>query len=353
MRYTSSKNTTITKFNQKRFRSSQIEKYPVILRASQRNNFLECPRRYYYGYVAKVESTRTDIQNPPHLSYGTAIHKVLEGFYSLPAERRTLKYLQSKWRECVRENDLDSDYKEMGLYMLENYFYTYNETDSNNFETVCTEKRLYMPVKTPIGEVLLTGQIDGLWFEKNTGKLFVVDHKTYNSFPNDWFFETNGQMYAYFQLLEYNGLLPSGFIFNILRKTAPQKPELNKDGSLSIKNSNISEKKFLDAAKKFNIDLNEERYVKYLASIRDNPLFRRAEFENNREKTKANSKQLKLESIMLLTQYKHGFVPNFGDHCGMCAFKELCDLQNNGATLTNIIKSTDSIRVKGTIIEPD
>ncbi len=241
----------------------------------------------------------------------------------------------------------------MGLYMLENYFYTYNETDSNNFETVCTEKRLYMPVKTPIGEVLLTGQIDGLWFEKNTGKLFVVDHKTYNSFPNDWFFETNGQMYAYFQLLEYNGLLPSGFIFNILRKTAPQKPELNKDGSLSIKNSNISEKKFLDAAKKFNIDLNEERYVKYLASIRDNPLFRRAEFENNREKTKANSKQLKLESIMLLTQYKHGFVPNFGDHCGMCAFKELCDLQNNGATLTNIIKSTDSIRVKGTIIEPD
>ncbi len=275
------------------------------------------------------------------------MHAVLEGFYKLPHQRRTLKYLYNRWRVVSR--DLDAEYKELGRGMLEGYFEWISVMDSTRFLTVATEKRLGMMIKTALGKVMVSGQLDSLWLEKATGRLFVVDHKTYANFPNDSFYTTNPQTYVYMLLLQKNGLQASGFIYNILRKTNRVEPSVNKDGSISIRNSNVSLKSFVDTAERLKLDLNQPRYIKFMEEMQKFPAFKRVEIEYSQLRGTAALSELHVQATALLSFYKHGFYPNYSDKCGYCAFKHLCEVKSSGGNVKETIERNYSVR--GTLLQ--
>ncbi len=308
----------------------------------------ECPRKYYYSNVAGLRSLTPSIEQRA-FSFGTAMHKVLEGFYKLPNDRRTLKYLTSKWRSVSR--DLDDEHKELGLGMVRGYYDWVSVMDSGRFITISSEKRLGMKVKTPIGDVQFSGQMDSLWLEKQTGKLYIIDHKTYTNFPSDHFFNNNPQMYSYLLLLQKNGLTASGFIFNILRKVSHVEPAVNKDGSLSIRNANVSEKSFVETAERCGIDLADPRYAEFLDKIRQFPAYKRVEQEIIVSKLKQAERELQVEATALLNFYKFGFYSVPGDHCAYCSFKHLCDVQSSGGNVRETIEKNYS--VSGTLLETE
>ncbi len=221
-----------------------------------------CPRKAQYvlyeGRKAKTEATA--------LTYGSAIHKGLEIFYSHPYRERTMPddflahaelipagvtpptehFLYEAVRKFCETGDSlrvlpNSDKHSLsgGVWVLYNYFKTYLD---DPYVVYCdesgpvTERQFTLPIVTegPV-RVDLFGQIDVVLRNEHNGVILPADHKTTSRLGDDFFnrIKPNHQYTAYLLgAQKVLGLTTDAFMANALE--VKPKPGLTKTGKQSM-----------------------------------------------------------------------------------------------------------------------
>lgn len=145
------------------------------------NNYLRCPRGYFYKHLLRVPGTRTAAQ-----SYGTAIHAAMQHFFQT---HRVLKHIPGKeelteaFRAALTKEILSKaeqeDFLRVGTKVLNSY---YDKQLARVTPTVAVEYSFaphHVTLPSPQGEIVLTGIVDKLeLINPKTNSVRAIDFKT-------------------------------------------------------------------------------------------------------------------------------------------------------------------------------
>jgi hypothetical protein len=247
-----------------------------MLRTSERSTFKRCHWKWWWEFE-EVLKPKTDV---PPLRFGSLIHKALADFYipgvkrgPHPAARFRYHYDQElRLQESfgfkvpdVEDDEVWREAGELGEAMLDNYVDRYGADDE--WEVLVTEQAFQQVVPKPWSIdpnhpasaqtlepwFIYVGILDGIWRNRRTKKISIVDHKTAKAI-NVMYLSLDSQATAYWtwglDWIYEQGLLrprekPAGMMYNHLRKAMPDPREyeivngkkvyLNLDGSYSKK----------------------------------------------------------------------------------------------------------------------
>jgi hypothetical protein len=79
----------------------------MVYSFSQTNLFVQCPRKYQYKYVDKIEEK--EFESSPDLILGHSVHATLEYLYNqvnifkVPTEHELLEFFVKTWDEEIAE----------------------------------------------------------------------------------------------------------------------------------------------------------------------------------------------------------------------------------------------------------
>jgi hypothetical protein len=193
------------------------------------------------------------------LWFGQGIHFALAEWYMPGAERgvhpaQTFALFVRNEERYVRDgNGLINeqqwvDARDLGMNMLYEYVVSYGKDE--DWDVIATEQTFEVVIRMPDGQTIIyTGTFDGVYRDRKTGKLWLMEHKTAAGIPNTGYLELDDQAGSYFAfaepvlkalgiMLEHEHL--EGIMYNFLRKAMPddrptddQGRSLNKDGSIS------------------------------------------------------------------------------------------------------------------------
>jgi len=143
------------------------------LSATDINNYLECPWKYFYTGLFRIPEHKE-----PHLIYGIAVHAALRDFFNSIKERGARKeYLLSRFEHYLsREVLKSSDYEALlnkGKLALAVYFEEYKQDWEKDFHTEFEIKGIEI---TP--GVMIKGRIDRMERDGFSNNVIVTDFKT-------------------------------------------------------------------------------------------------------------------------------------------------------------------------------
>lgn len=187
-----------------------------IITSSEIDCFLTCQRKHYLRYVKQIVSTRKE----PSMDFGSAVHAGLEEYFKAFLMRADGNHDTAKRmaadaiREKSEELGLEPFDEEKAVSMVNAYcdYWRYNDDDPlRDFEVLDVEVTLFVPMNlhtrkgSSINACSLSGKLDALLRHKESGKLYILDHKTASS-PSPEYFEKvafDNQMTFYAIMLEY------------------------------------------------------------------------------------------------------------------------------------------------------
>jgi len=158
---------------------------------SQTQTFLQCPRKYQYKYVDKIQEK--EFESSPDLILGHSVHAALERLYNqinvfkIPSkDELLLKFKEqrdSEIAEATKEKELQlkweqtlEDYIRRGIHYVANYYDKYSPFE--NISVVATEASIIFELND---QTKFRGFIDRLDKE---GENFVInDYKTNKNLP--------------------------------------------------------------------------------------------------------------------------------------------------------------------------
>lgn len=175
-----------------------------IITSSEIDCFLTCQRKHYLRYVKQIVSTRKE----PSMDFGSAVHAGLEEYFDAHLIGTSTHEIAKKRAEhAVLEKASDLGLEQMdeqkAVRMVNAYcdYWYYNDDDPlRDFDVLDVEVTLFLPQ----GDFSLSGKLDALLRHKETGKLYILDHKTASS-PSPEYFEKvafDNQMTFYAILLD-------------------------------------------------------------------------------------------------------------------------------------------------------
>ena len=186
-------------------------------------------RRYH---LFSNEWHLTSKEEKPALTYGSAIHEALYHWYNRDGEDVSLKAFIKRCRVPGANIDLELDAAkgskqrysiQWGIYLLQKYFEE-NPVEADPFETVTdSDGKPYLEIGFAVnaGEGIFVGKIDRIARYKETGDLYIIDHKTTRSALNQWYwtqFNPNNQFTSYmWGVSELLGEMPVGCVINAVR----------------------------------------------------------------------------------------------------------------------------------------
>lgn len=266
--------------------------------ATRIGTYKVCPRMYKYSYIDNLEARTPSTK----LKLGSGVHKGLEGFYAgAPAFEVYDRWAEEERSRLADEVASKEDYQELiesielGRKLVGAYISWAQEHD--DFQVVAPEQRFRVPIWTPGGRkapnTYLAGRFDGIARDLY-GRLWLLEHKTYKSFPNDTTLRMDEQAGLY--LLAATQLFPGepimGIKYNIIRKVDPKKArtELIKRFNVLRNGNEIA-------------SLSDRLYWDYRAIVNDT-----------------------------------AFTPSPGMHCGWrCAFTDLCVAEDDGSDTQGLV----------------
>lgn len=306
----------------------------ITIRNSERITFTTCPQSWWWAYVERLRSA--DIS--PALRFGSLVHSALEEFYRpglkrgpRPAETFERLYEEQQatmYKQGVRDEDGTwHELAELGVPLLEAYYDKYGKDD--RWYVVATEAPFRVTTEDRESGLVFTvvGVVDGVWRDRETKKLYVVDHKTCKDDPTKKdealiLDEQSGTYWSYgVDYYRQTGLLKpnqplSGMVFNFLRKGKPDSRPTNAAGHALNQDGSVSKRQ-------------------------PTPLFHRslvlrdaADGEMVRWRTEAQAYHMNLirRGKLRLTKTP-GTLHN--PHCNWCQFKGMCELHEVGADISD------------------
>ncbi len=184
------------------------DKYKALwLSHSSINDFLKCPRAYYFNNVYKNPETNRKISIiNPHLALGQVIHDVLESLYDLPSSKRfdmPLKVLyEVKWRKIsgklggFKNDKEEAEFKKRGLEMLKKV-----EANPGPLADKAIKINMDLPwffLSEP-DNIILCGKIDWIKYNSDDDTVNIIDFKTGKYEENE-----NSLQFAIYRLLLEN-----------------------------------------------------------------------------------------------------------------------------------------------------
>jgi putative RecB family exonuclease len=157
--------------------------------------FGECPRRYYYGYVARPAPTRSG--GPwAHQSLGDSVHLALSKWWELPAPGASARAMQAGQSGTARERNftaagelltevwIDAGYRDpeqsaRWLALAKLWIRAYATRQYGRPAPIGCERT----VSTVDGDLILEGRIDRL--DDRGGRLVTVDYKVGREVPTE------------------------------------------------------------------------------------------------------------------------------------------------------------------------
>lgn len=341
-----------------------------MLRTSERAAFKRCPwawnKAYREGLVPKAEQAGA-------LWFGTGIHLALAEWY-IPGVKRGkdpvetwLEYCDEQFRtvKTISENEEEwVDAKELGIEMLTNYIKEYGNDDK--WEVIGPEQRFSALIPRPGTSDPIrnfVGTFDGVYRQRDTGRLHLIDHKTAAQIKTNHLFndeQAGGYVMVAEHALKQQGLIGPkeriwGITFNFLRKAKanddrPKNPKglfTNKPTKahfikqLSDEFGGVDEVSGLEWSKLSLAAMQEvaetEGIVVYgeVSKNQGTPLFHREDVRRTSAEKKRMIKRIGEEGVVM-DAVDRGELPILktpADHCAWCQFKDLCSIdEQNGDT---------------------
>lgn len=149
-----------------------------LLTNSIRRKFGACPRAYQHAYVL----LRRPAKDHEALAFGTLVHKALESWWDTAKEHRRLAAMDTL--DMEREAGRCDPYQHAtARALMDAYDRMYEHQE---LETVAVEAAFTAPLMNPdTGGVsktwTLSGKIDAIARETDSGRLVIVEHKTTSS----------------------------------------------------------------------------------------------------------------------------------------------------------------------------
>lgn len=167
-------------------------------------------------------------QDQAMLSDSTIAYKPLAELFSDSATNE-LKRIMAAYREHVHVAMSESELEpfnalvELGYAMMKNYEEKYKTPVPEGFKLIATEQKVLIPI--PQSTHYLECQFDGLIQHLESGRVFVLEHKTYERRPSDEHLQMNDQFLTYIwaaNQLEFDGkkFPVSGIAYNGMWKRA-------------------------------------------------------------------------------------------------------------------------------------
>lgn len=325
----------------------------MVISNSERKQFKQCRRMWNYSSPNKMNLKSLGVSKA--LWFGSRVHEALEAYYETGAD------LTSSFVSSCKQDDTDpeliADYDDLihlGKAMMNHYMATYPK-GTEPFEVLATERQFRIAMKR--GKQLLAylaGTYDGLVRMKNTGEIFVLEHKTFGQTPPPDFMLLDDQTSLYpmiAQILVKRGAYESlgigksekvsGVLYNGLRKKAPTKPQRLKSGGLSKAKSidttyHVYRQAVLDAG------LNLADYADILGHLesKENDFFLRFELRRTQQELVMAYQRLIIE-IQEMIRPDVAIYPNPTHDCiYRCPFKELCLIENFGGNIDAAIETS-------------
>lgn len=334
----------------------------LVTRGSEYQDFLNCRRKWFHGWVEKITPKRPDGK----LFFGSLFHKWLECYYKngcdvLQADAGTVAWMTEQDLSAMEQVDIDN-MKVLYQGVRQNYIDKYHESDKK-WNVLATEVEFL--VKLDEGQ-FFTGTID-LVYEED-GEIKFADHKCVSSL--DMYEEKSKmdrQISRYWWALdmicqgvgrikdketdlwvvwhELQGKEIGGFIYNLIAKDYPREVKMLKSG---LPSKDKAQKTSWDKyrAKLVELDLDIADYLDILEHLQNkpDPFLRRVKV--------IRGQQEKYSSVM---EFYHtcndihdvlvtiGTQPeriesmvyrNIGQQCEhMCQFKAICQTEIEGGNV--------------------
>ncbi len=165
------------------------EKHATWVSHSSINDFINCPRLYYYRNVYRDSLTGNKITRiEPSLALGQAVHEVIESISVLPAKQRLsislVKRLEFEWSKIsgkkggFKSASQEDEYKKRAILMLERISKNPGPIARQAIKIKSPDK---LPPRYLISQednIILCGKIDWLEYLLETESVHIIDFKT-------------------------------------------------------------------------------------------------------------------------------------------------------------------------------
>jgi hypothetical protein len=277
-----------------------------VIRGSEYSDFLRCRKRWNYRWNEKLRAKKLNDK----LFTGSLIHKWLEVYYQNDLDKLTaFAHMQKMYLEADTQYSDQlalQDLWELVKGITKHYFDTYKEIDSK-LTTLATEMEFMVKLDE---HICYTGTIDWV-FQDEEGRIWFADHKTTASLDS---YEKNAimdrQISRYYWALqqiaagvgrikdketnmwvkstELEGKEIYGFIYNLIAKEVPKKPEPLKKGGLSkAKNQKTTYELYCQAIDENNLLTSDYKDILDYLQEQPNQYFRRVEVTRLQEEIDA------------------------------------------------------------------
>jgi hypothetical protein len=335
-----------------------------IIRGSEYSSFLKCRKQWLYQWVEQIEPKRPDGK----LFIGTVFHKFLEYYYQLKdftmALNKTDAFIRAHDLSAMEQVEIDEMKK---LFQDMSYYYDdVYASDFDKWNVLATELQFLVKLE---GDIYMTGTIDLIVEEKETGHIYFLDHKTTSQLS---IYEQKAamdrQISRYWWALrmiqdgvgrikdtktgewvvwnELNGKEIKGFIYNLIAKDTPREPKVLKSGKLSTdKSQKTTYDKFIE--KMFELGFESGEYTEILTYLRDkpNPFLKRINIYRNDSELESAAFEFyytaqditKVKEVITnapsLTEHKT--YRNITNDCmNMCSYRAICQTAIEGGNVS-------------------
>lgn len=208
---------------------------------SQINQYQKCRKAHKYAYRQNL----VPIVTKRALAIGTCAHASLEANIKGESSEEYVMNVFAEYASVKGVTDEDiakyREIAELGLEIGNNAW----DFLGNRFETVVHDgiplieqrMRTFLPDGT-----VYHGSQDWVARDRNTGLVWLFDHKTRQTFLPDWTEELDLQLSSYQKILHDNGVHTDGTIKFQMKNAPPSKPKLNKpkkDGTQAMSRAYI------------------------------------------------------------------------------------------------------------------
>jgi len=308
------------------------------IRGSEVNDFLRCRTRWDYAWQQNLKPKTPNDK----LFFGTLFHRYLEEWYKNHSQAQALTAMKKLFDETDTsgmEQVVIDELWDLAFNVAENYFAQWTK-DDNKMEVLATELEFAFPITK---DRWYTGTID-LVVKDEYGKVWFYDHKTTASIDlYEKRADMDRQISRYWWALQQLGYDVDGFIYNIIVKDTPRKPELLKKGGLSQnKAQKTTHELYLKAIQEHGLDPNDYREMLDHLKAQGNRFFKRIKVTRLQPEIDASI----LELIEVAKDMEGARIyRNITKDCSWdCQYQSICQSSMDGS---NVQYLTEQLFTKG------
>lgn len=323
---------------------------------SEIKTFRQCRRKWDLRYRQGIVQKPSTIEKLGVLFFGNVVHEGLKLHYQGRTMEEIHKDVDLRFDKAIEkmpqiDNLETEEQRELAKRMLSGYAVTF-ATEDRAYKHIDPEQEFFVPFGP--GFPMFAGKVDGIAQDQDGG-YWLKEHKTADQVGEDYFnmLKVDIQHPLYMWAVEIHlGIEIKGVIYNVLRKSAPEEPELlktfEKDGTPKLSKAqkeNVTYDSYIAALQRRGIDPVQYGYMEHLEGLRErdalgNRFFYRRYIFNDRAKTDQIVREAKLtaKEIKMARENELAIYPNpVQMNCRGCPYFKLSASWHDRAQVKDLL----------------